>query len=73
MEQIPGRLFGSTATTLARLQALNFFNDLEAQTYAFDEIAGWLTQAGFTNLRRINLLKTPGFALVLGTKSGDSD
>jgi predicted O-methyltransferase YrrM len=70
MEQIAGKVFGSTATALARLQALNFFNDLEAQTYAYDEIASWLTQTGFINPRRINLLKTPGFSLVMGAKSG---
>ena len=70
MEQIAGKVFGSTTTTLARLQALNFFNDMEAQTYAYGEIASWLTQVGFSNLHRINLLKTPGFSLVLGTKAG---
>ncbi len=70
MEQIPGRSFGSIATILARLQALNFFNDLEAQTYAYDDIAGWLAKADFANPCRINLLKTPGFSLVLGTKTG---
>ena len=70
MEQIAGKVFGSTSTALARLQALNYFNDLEAQTYAFDDIAGWLTQVGFADLRRINLLRTPGFGLVLGTTAG---
>ena len=69
MEQIAGQAFGSTAKVLARLQALNYFNDLEAQTYRFEDIAGWLAQAGFVNLHRINLLKTPGFGLVLGTKA----
>jgi hypothetical protein len=70
MEQIAGRVFGSTATVLARLQALNYFNDLEAQTYGFEDIAGWLAQTGFVNPHQINLLKTPGFSLVLGTKTG---
>ena len=70
MEQIAGKVSGSTTTALARLQALNFFNDMEAQTYAYGEIASWLTQVGFSNLHRINLLKTPGFSLVLGTKAG---
>jgi len=70
MEQITGQVFGSTGKVLARLQALNYFNDMEAQTYAYDEIAGWLTQAGFVNPRRMDLLKTPGFGLVLGTKTG---
>src|SRR5262249_34102775 len=70
MEQIAGKAFGSTAKALARLQALNFFNDLEAQTYEFDEIAGWLTKIGFIKIGRISLRKTPGFSLVLGTKTG---
>ncbi len=70
MEQIAGKVFGATATALARLQALNYFNDLEAQTYTFDDITRWLTQASFANPRQINLLKTPGFGLVLGAKSG---
>ncbi len=70
MEQIAGRVFGSTATVLARLQALNYFNDLEAQTYTFEDIADWLAQTGFVNPHQINLLKTPGFSLVLGTKTG---
>jgi len=70
LEQITGKVLGSIANALARLQALNYFNDLDARTYAFDEIASWLTQAGFSNPRRINLLKTPGFSLVLGAKSG---
>jgi len=70
MEQIAGQVFGSTGKVLARLQALNYFNDLEAQTYTFEDIAGWLTQAGFVNPRRMDLLKTPGFGLVLGTKTG---
>jgi len=63
-------VFGSTGKALARLQALNYFNDMEAQTYGFEDIVGWLTQAGFVNPRRINLLKTPGFGLVLGIKTG---
>jgi precorrin-6B methylase 2 len=70
MEQIASTVSGSTAKALARLQGLNFFNDLGAKTYGFDEIAGWLTKAGFTNPKRINQRKTPGFSLVLGTKTG---
>ncbi len=70
LEQLQGKAIGSTAMTLARLQALNFFNDLDAQTYKFDEIACWLTEAGFIHPRQVNLPKIPGFGLVLGMKSG---
>ncbi|SRR6266498_204220 len=69
LEQIASKVFGSTAKAIARLQALNYFNDLEAQTYEFKEIAGWLTKVGFTNIRRSDLRKTPGFSLILGTKN----
>lgn len=69
MEQMVGPLPTSTAKALARLQALNYFNDLNAQTYTFDQIAGWLAQTGFVHPRRINLLKTPGFSLALATRA----
>lgn len=69
MEQLAGEVPGPTARAFARLQGLNYFNDLEGQVYTFDEIAGWLASAGFTHLRRIHLRKAPGFSLVLGTKT----
>ena len=69
MEQLTGKVFGSTARALARLQALNFFNDLGGQTYSFNDIASWLTESGFTKPRRITLRKMPGFSLVLGKKA----
>jgi hypothetical protein len=69
LEQLPGKVFGSTATALARLQALNFYNDLGGQSYSFDQIASWLTESGFTNPRRITLRKMPGSSLVLGEKT----
>lgn len=70
MEQMAGEVRGPIAKALARLQALNFFNDLGAQTYSFDEIAAWLTQAGFSKPWQINLRKLPGCGLVLATKAG---
>ncbi len=70
LEQMTGKVAGPTARALAALQALNFFNDLEGQTYAFDEVAAWLTKVGFSDPKRIDLRMTPGFSLVLGTKVG---
>jgi len=69
MEQIAGEGLGRTAKVLARLQALNFFNDLNAQTYELNEIAGWLADADFSKPRRIKLRKTPGFSLILATRA----
>jgi hypothetical protein len=70
LDQIAGKAPGPTAEAVARLNGLNLFNAIGGQTYAFDEIAGWLRAAGFTNPRRINLFRSPGQGLVLGTKPG---
>jgi hypothetical protein len=70
LDQIPGRALGPTAKAVARLQGLNLFNAVGGQIYTFDEIARWFTAVGFTSPRRINLRKSPGFGLVLGTKTG---
>jgi hypothetical protein len=69
MEQIEGGVQGSVAKALARLQGLNFFNDLEGQTYTFDEIAGWLMEVGFVYPRRVDLRRAPGFSIVLGSRA----
>ena len=69
LEVMPSKVCGPAARALAHLQALNFYNDLGGQTYAFDKIASWVTESGFTNPRRITLRKMPGFSLVLGEKT----
>jgi len=69
MEQIAGETPGSTAKAFARLQGLNFFNDLEGQVYAYDEIVGWLRKVGFASPRRIDLRRAPGFSVVMGRKA----
>jgi hypothetical protein len=68
MGQLPGKASSAVGEAVARLQALNMFNAEAAQAYSFEDIAGWLATAGFPGARRIRLLKSPGFALVLGTK-----
>jgi hypothetical protein len=69
MEQLVGGATTGLANAVARLQALNYFNDLGAQTYTFEDVAGWLATAGFAAARRLSLRKTPGFSLVLATKN----
>lgn len=70
MDQFTGRPSGSFAAAFAALQGLNQFINFNGQTYAPDEIAGWLTATGFTNTRHISLRKAPGIGLVVGTKTG---
>jgi hypothetical protein len=69
MEQLVGGVATGLARAVARLQALNYFNDLGAQTYTFEDVAGWLATAGFDSARRLSLRKTPGFSLVLAAKN----
>jgi hypothetical protein len=62
-------VFGPTSRAVAALNGLNLFNLAGGQTYDFEEIAGWLTSAGFANPHRVRLLKSPGSSLVLAAKA----
>ena len=68
LEQLAGKALSPTARAITRIFGLNYFHLLGGQIYTFDEIARWLTSSGFTNPRRINLLRSPGVSLVMGTK-----
>ena len=68
-DQLAGRAPSRTAKAVISLQGLNQLVTSRGRTYAFNEIAGWLTAAGFNKPRRINLWKTPGVGLVVGTKA----
>lgn len=68
MGQLPGKASSAVGEAVARLQALNMFNAEAAQAYSFEDIARWLATAGLPGARRVRLRKSPGFALVLGTK-----
>jgi len=68
LDQLTGKVFGGTSRAFAALMGLNLFNLAGGQTYGFEEIAGWLTSAGFTNPRRRRLLESPGNSLVLGMR-----
>ena len=68
MEQISGKLSNRAARTASSLFGLNYFHLFGAGTFTFRQIAGWIEEAGLTQIRRANLLKAPGTALVLGKK-----
>ena len=54
--------------TRSKHWAPNDYNDLEAQTYIYAQVRGWLTPAGFARPRQNNWLKTLGFSLVLAPR-----
>jgi SAM-dependent methyltransferase len=66
--QLPDAASSAVSEAVSRLQALNMFNAEAAEAYPYEDIASWLATAGFAGVRRMRLLKSPGFALVLGTK-----
>lgn len=68
LEQTTDRAGRAAGRALARLQALNFFNDLGSETYTTDEIRGWLTTAGFSRCKATSLRSMPGFTLLTASK-----
>jgi len=69
LEQLAGKASSPTLKALAQFFGLNYLATLGGQIYAFDEVARWLKDAGFSNPRRINLRKAPGSSLVVARKT----
>jgi hypothetical protein len=61
---------GPTSRATAGLIGLDLFVEVNGQTYPPQDVADWLRQAGLTDPSEILLRKSPGFALVVGTKAG---
>ncbi|MCW4043412.1 MAG: methyltransferase, partial [Candidatus Bathyarchaeota archaeon] len=70
MDQMVLPASGPTSEATAGLVGLDLFVEVNGQTYPPQDIAGWLRQAGLTKTCEILLRKSPGFALVVGTKAG---
>jgi SAM-dependent methyltransferase len=68
LDQVRGKAASPIGEAVARLQGLNMFNASEGRAYANEEIARWLTEAGFGDVRPIRLRRSPGFGLVVATK-----
>jgi ubiquinone/menaquinone biosynthesis C-methylase UbiE len=66
LEQLDEKLPSDAYNAIGKLLSLNYFHLLNGRVYAYNEIAGWVIDAGFSNVRRINLLKVPGNALIVG-------
>lgn len=63
LEQLPGVAPLPLMDTVVQILSISFFHLLEGQVYTDQEISGWLRQAGFSNIRRKNILKA-GSALI---------
>jgi len=57
LEQLAGAVPLPLMNTVVQILSVSFFHLLEGQVYTFEEISGWLHGAGFSNIRRKNILK----------------
>ena len=66
------QLSGSTASPVVNatnaLLGLSYFHLLGGRLYARDDVARWLTTAGFTRLRRLDSPRLPGMSLMMGVR-----
>jgi hypothetical protein len=70
MDQMATQASAPTAKAFAGLIGLDLFVEVNGQTYPPRDVAGWLRQVGLANTREFFLRKSPGIALVVGTKTG---
>jgi hypothetical protein len=70
MDQMAVPASAPTAKAMAGLNGLNLFVNVNGQTYPPRDISGWLGQAGLNNHYDVFLRKSPGIALLVGTKAG---
>jgi hypothetical protein len=67
LEQLAGVAPLPLMDTVVQILSVSFFHMLGGQVYTFEDISGWLREAGFGVIRRKNILKAGG-ALISGTK-----
>lgn len=69
LEQLAGSQ-AEAPNAFNRVFSLNLFHLQGGQTYSFEEIARWLTAAGFEDVRRIDLPESEGDSLIVARKAG---
>lgn len=68
LEQLADAKTRGAAQAINGLLALSYFHTLGGQVYRFQDITGWLQQAGFGPARRLGLRKAPGSSLIIAVK-----
>jgi hypothetical protein len=66
LEQLPGVAPLPLLNTTVQILSVSFFTLLGGQVYTYEDILGWLREAGFAEIRRKNVLQA-GSALISGT------
>ena len=67
-EQLAGRAPSPAANATKALLGLSYFHLLGGQLCAYEDVARWLTTAGFDSLRRLDSPRLPGTSLVIGNR-----
>jgi hypothetical protein len=60
----------SFAEAVAALVGFNLFLFSGGRSYAYDDLAAWLAEAGFTEVSHQPIRESPGFSLVVAGKPG---
>lgn len=68
-EQLAGRAPSPVANATKALLGLSYFHLLGGQLCAYEDMARWLTTAGFNGLRRIDSPRLPGTSVIVGRRS----
>jgi cyclopropane fatty-acyl-phospholipid synthase-like methyltransferase len=67
LDQIAGKVAGKATNALIRLIAWQYYLFADGRVHEHTEIAGWLTQTGFRDIRSVKLPRLPGNSLMLAT------
>ena len=68
LEQVDEKTPLPLNNTAVKILDLIYFHTLGGQVYSYSAIESWLYKAGFSTVERLDMIKVPGNALVVGTK-----
>jgi hypothetical protein len=70
LDQFPSPKLGKVGYAYGSLMALSMFSAAGQRTYQPDEVCGWFTKVGLTDVKFLPIRSAPGNALVVGRKAG---
>ena len=72
LDQMGDKSFGPVTRAANSLIALAYFILLGGQTFTYQEVEGWLHEAGFAVVSRKSLLKAPGTIVIAARQMGEN-
>lgn len=70
LEQFDTNLPMPMSRAANNILGMSYYHLLGGQVYSHEQVENWLSKAGYSNLKRINLRKVPGNSLVIGVTKG---